>query len=88
MSEQQRTREEAYAVSWEALYLAQNIDYDVKMCDPNFLKRRFRWFANRTLLAEMKDRQRRLENYRDQAYALMNTVSDWANEYPLEGENK
>lgn len=88
MSEQKRTRDEAYAVGWEALDLAQNLDYDVKLCDPKYLKKRYRWFANRTLLEEMKDRQLRLEGYRDQAYLLHRSVSDWADEYPLKEDSK
>ena len=88
MSEQKRTRDQAYDVGWEALDLAQNLDYDVKLCDPKYLKKRYRWFANRTLLEEARDRQRRLEGYRDQAYALHQSVSKWADEYPLEGQNK
>jgi hypothetical protein len=89
MSEQKRTRGEAFAVSWEALNLAQDLSAEAFFCNPEHLKRRFRWFANKMLLAEMVERQRRIEGYCRQAYELQDLISDWADEYPLiKGENE
>lgn len=89
MSKQRRTREDAFAVSMEALNLAQDLNAEAMFCNPKYPKRRFRWFANKTLLAEMVDRQRRIEGYCKQAYELQKQISKWADEYPLiKEENK
>jgi len=69
-----------------ALNLAQDLSCEAVFVDPAKLKRRYRWFANRALLAEMTERQKRIEGYVQQAYALENLIGDWADEYPLERE--
>lgn len=89
MGEQKRSRDEAFHVSWEALNLAQDLSFDAEFCNPKYLKRRYRWFANKVLLDEMIKRQERIEGYVKQAYELNNMIQDWADEYPLvESENK
>lgn len=81
-------REKAFAIAGEALDLAQYLDYPAKLRNPNHLKRRYRWFANKFLLSELKDYYTGTETASRDAYALYNKLIDWANTYPLEGENK
>lgn len=89
MSEQKRTRDEAFDVWLEAMNLAQNLKYEIVFCNPEQIKRRFRWFANKALLEEMVERQRRIEDYCKQAYELQNQIRKWAEEYPfIKGENE
>lgn len=83
-----RTRTQAFEVSGEALDLAQDLGCEALLVNPENLKRRYRWFANKTLMSELVERQRRIEKMCEQAYVLYNKVSEWADEYPLEGENK
>lgn len=81
MTEQKRNSDQAFDVVMEALDLAQDLSCEAMFCNPENLKRRFRWFGNRTLLAELVERQRRIEGYVEQAYKLTDKVSEWAREY-------
>ena len=83
MPKQKRTRDEAFDVSMQALDLAQDLSCEALLVNPEYLKRRYRWFANKTLLRHAVERQRRIEAYVKLAYELQATISEWANEYPL-----
>jgi len=79
-----KTREQAFEVAGQALDLAQDLGYEMHLVNPEHLKRRYRWFANKTLLQEVISRQRRIEKMCKQAYELYNEISAWADEHPDE----
>lgn len=85
MSEQKRDRDAAYAVVYEALDLAQNLVFLSELRDPKYLKK---GLSKKELKKLLKDNHKyNLANTKS-AYALVEKIGDWADEYEREGEQK
>ena len=88
MDNKRMTRDKAFDIAGQALNLAQDIGYHVHLRNPKFLKRRFRWFANKAIFEEVKKNYDCFVDHEMQAYALYNELMEWADTYPIEGEQK
>lgn len=85
MGKQKRTRAEAFDVVFQALDLAQNLDFEVKCCDPNSIKFLAK-YSRKKLLKMLIEKHKIIVSARNDAYDLVNTVGDWAGEYPAKKE--
>lgn len=83
MSEQKRTRNQAYDVVFEALNLAQDLSFLSELRNPKNLKLRTKW-SRKELLAALKDNHEFNVANTKSAYALVELIGDWADEYPIE----
>ena len=77
----------AYAVVFEALNLAQDLSYLSELRDPKNLKLSSK-LSRRRLLEALQDNHELNVTNTKSAYALVEMIGDWADEYPMEGEQK
>lgn len=85
---QKRTRDEAYAVTWEALNLAQDLTVLSELRDPNGMKLSAR-LSRKKLMAILKENHELSVSNTRSAYALLRLIEEWADEYSLiKGENE
>ena len=88
MAKRKRTREEAYAVSWEALNLAQDLAFLSELRNPNGMKLNAK-LSRKKLMAILKENHEFSVRNTKSAYALLGLIEEWADEYPLiKGENE
>lgn len=87
MSEQKRNRDQAYNVVMEALNLAQDLSYLSEVRDPSNLKLTTK-LSRRRLLEIIKNTHGYNVTNTRSAYALVEMIGDWADEYPVEEQNK
>ena len=77
-------RTKAFDIAGLGLDLAQELGYNVYLRNPKYLKRRYRWFANKALLKELETSHREFEEAQRLAYELYERLINWADEYPME----
>ena len=85
MAEQKRTRDEAYAVAWEALNLAQDLLFHAELRDIRKMKLRYRFFPW-IWWRELKEDNENFKLLAGSAYKLLDDIYKWADEYPVEGK--
>lgn len=79
-------RREAFDIAGKILDLHQELSFQYELRNPKGLKRRYRWFANKVLLKELEYDHSVFGHANKLSVEIYNLVSDWADEYPLEGE--
>ena len=85
MSEQKRDREAAYAIVYEALDLAQDLSFLSELRDPKHLEK---GLSKKQLKKCLKEIHKFNVTNTKNAYALVEKIGDWADEYPIKGEQK
>jgi ABC-type lipoprotein export system ATPase subunit len=87
VSEQKRTRKQAFDVVFKALNLAQDLDFLSDLRSPEYLKLSTK-LSRKKLIETLKENHELNVANTEFAYELLALIGDWADEYPLEEENK
>ena len=77
------TREEAFDIVNECLNLAQDLARHVVLRDPKNLKKNL---SKKDLRDEITVSHEAMAKAAEMAYALVNKITRWADEYPILGE--
>jgi hypothetical protein len=85
VSEQKRDRDAAYAIVYQALDLAQELSVLSELRDPKNLRK---GLSKKELKKLLKSNHRLNVANTKSAYELLNKIGDWADEYPIKGEQK
>jgi len=83
MSEQKRTRNQAYDVVFQALNLAQDLAFLSELRSPENLKLSTKLSQKKLIEALKENHELNMANTKS-AYALVELIGDWADEYPIE----
>jgi ABC-type lipoprotein export system ATPase subunit len=83
MSEQKRTRNQAYDVVFQALNLAQDLAFLSELRSPENLKLSTKLSRKKLIGALKENHELNVANTKS-AYALVELIGDWADEYPIE----
>lgn len=86
MSEQKRTRDEAYAVAMSALDLAQDLLFHAELRDCKKMRLRYR-FLPWVWWRELKEDNEYFRALAGSAYKLLDEIGKWADEYPLDNDD-